>query len=149
MDVGDFLRELGLQQYEATFRENDVDAELLPNLGADDLKELGITSLGQFRWLGTNAEFRDKYARAREVQGHIAADLAVEVAVNATDAGLGRLAYDARKWQASKLAPKVYGDKSEVVMSGPNGGAIQNETKLSLDPMEAMRAYQRMMGEDK
>jgi class 3 adenylate cyclase len=51
MDVGEFLRELGLQQYEATFRENDVDAELLPNLGADDLKELGITSLGHRRRL--------------------------------------------------------------------------------------------------
>jgi hypothetical protein len=32
MDVGDFLRELGNHEYEATFRANDVDAELLPNL---------------------------------------------------------------------------------------------------------------------
>ena len=44
MDVADWLRALGLERYEATFRENDVDAELLPNLTADDLKELGITS---------------------------------------------------------------------------------------------------------
>ena len=42
---------LGLEQYEATFRENDVDAELLPNLTADDLKEIGITSLGHRRHL--------------------------------------------------------------------------------------------------
>ena len=42
---------LGLERYEATFRENDVDAELLPNLTADDLKELGITSLGHRRRL--------------------------------------------------------------------------------------------------
>ena len=43
MDVADWLRALGLEQYEATFRENDVDAELLPKLTADDLKELGVT----------------------------------------------------------------------------------------------------------
>jgi class 3 adenylate cyclase len=46
VDVGEWLQALGLGQYEATFRENDLDAKLLPNLTADDLKELGITSLG-------------------------------------------------------------------------------------------------------
>jgi class 3 adenylate cyclase/tetratricopeptide (TPR) repeat protein len=51
MDVANWLRALGLERYEATFRENDVDAELLPNLAADDLKELGITSLGHRRRL--------------------------------------------------------------------------------------------------
>ena len=51
MDVADWLRALGLEQYEATFRENDVDAELLPDLTADDLKELGVTSLGHRRQL--------------------------------------------------------------------------------------------------
>jgi class 3 adenylate cyclase/predicted ATPase len=51
MDVADWLRALGLEQYEATFRENDVDAELLLNLAADDLKELGITSFGHRRRL--------------------------------------------------------------------------------------------------
>jgi class 3 adenylate cyclase/tetratricopeptide (TPR) repeat protein len=51
MDVADWLRALGLERYEATFRENDVDAELLPSLTADDLKEIGITSLGHRRRL--------------------------------------------------------------------------------------------------
>ena len=51
MDVGDFLRELGLQQYEAAFRENDVDAEVLPKLTADDLKELGVALVGHRRRL--------------------------------------------------------------------------------------------------
>jgi class 3 adenylate cyclase len=46
VDVASWLRDLGLERYEATFRENDLDAKLLPNLTADDLKELGITSLG-------------------------------------------------------------------------------------------------------
>ncbi len=46
VDVASWLRDLGLERYEATFRENDLGAELLPNLTADDLKELGVTSLG-------------------------------------------------------------------------------------------------------
>jgi hypothetical protein len=76
--------------------------------------------------------------------GPLAADMAVEAATQATDAGLGRLAYDARKWQASKLAPKVYGDKSEVAVTGASGGPVRSETRISLDPM-ASRQYQRLM----
>src|ERR1700759_1838561 len=51
MDVGAWLRELDLEQYEAAFRENDVDAKLLPTLTADDLKEIGIASFGHRRRL--------------------------------------------------------------------------------------------------
>jgi hypothetical protein len=51
MDVAEWLRALGLERYEATFHENDVGAELLPNLVADDLKEIGIASFGHRRQL--------------------------------------------------------------------------------------------------
>ena len=46
MDIADWLRRLGLDQYESAFRDNDVDTETLPSLTAEDLRELGITSLG-------------------------------------------------------------------------------------------------------
>jgi class 3 adenylate cyclase/tetratricopeptide (TPR) repeat protein len=46
MDIVDWLRTLGFEQYEALFRENDIDAEVLPTLADDDLRELGISSLG-------------------------------------------------------------------------------------------------------
>ena len=46
MDVGAWLRGLGLGQYEPVFRDNDIDADLLPALTADDLRELGVDSLG-------------------------------------------------------------------------------------------------------
>jgi class 3 adenylate cyclase len=46
MDIADWLRRLGLDQYERAFRDNDVDMETLPSLTADDLRELGVTSLG-------------------------------------------------------------------------------------------------------
>jgi hypothetical protein len=92
---------------------------------------------------------RYKYTRAREMQGHANAALAVESAVNAQDAGLGRLAYDALKWHASKLVPKVYGDKTEVAVTGPNGGPVQSQsvTVPVTDPIEAARIYQKIMGE--
>jgi class 3 adenylate cyclase len=51
MDVAHWLRDLGLERYEAAFRANDVNAQLLPNLTADDLKDLGISSVGHRRQL--------------------------------------------------------------------------------------------------
>ena len=49
MDLGGWLRSLGLERYETTFRENDIDETVLPGLTAEDLKELGVTSLGHRR----------------------------------------------------------------------------------------------------
>jgi hypothetical protein len=43
MDIVVWLRSLGLGKYEAAFRENDIDETVLPNLTAEDLKELGVT----------------------------------------------------------------------------------------------------------
>ena len=51
MDVGDFLRELGLQQYEVAFRDNRIDIRVLPKLTAEDLKDLGVTLVGDRRML--------------------------------------------------------------------------------------------------
>jgi class 3 adenylate cyclase/ABC-type lipoprotein export system ATPase subunit len=51
MDVVVWLRSLGLGQYEAAFRDNEVDDSVLPNLTAEDLKELGVTALGHRRKL--------------------------------------------------------------------------------------------------
>jgi SAM domain (Sterile alpha motif) len=49
MDVVDWLRAIGLEHYEAAFRANDVTIALLPALTADDLKDLGVTSVGHRR----------------------------------------------------------------------------------------------------
>jgi class 3 adenylate cyclase len=58
MDVVVWLRRLGLERYEAAFRDNDIDAEVLPNLTADDLISIGVTSVGHRRkLLAAIAEF--------------------------------------------------------------------------------------------
>ena len=51
MDIVVWLRSLGLGKYEAAFRENEIDETVLPNLTAEDLKELGVTALGHRRKL--------------------------------------------------------------------------------------------------
>src|SRR5258708_19735487 len=51
MDVGAWLRDLGLERYEASFRDNDIDAGVLPELTADDLIGLGVSSIGHRRKL--------------------------------------------------------------------------------------------------
>jgi hypothetical protein len=51
MDIVVWLRSLGLGRYEAVFRENEIDETVLPNLTAEDLKELGVTALGHRRKL--------------------------------------------------------------------------------------------------
>ncbi|CUI02625.1 Phage terminase, small subunit [Janthinobacterium sp. CG23_2] len=80
-----------------------------------------------FRWLAANAAFSDQYARAREAQADCMADEIIEIADDGlndtyedddgnkrTDQDViarSRLRVDARKWLASKMAPKKYGDK--------------------------------------
>ena len=51
MDVGGWLRRLGLEQYEAAFRENAISEKVLPNLTAEDLKDLGVGMVGHRRML--------------------------------------------------------------------------------------------------
>jgi class 3 adenylate cyclase/tetratricopeptide (TPR) repeat protein len=49
MDIGEWLRNIDLGQYEATFRDNEIDGEIVRSLTADDLKDLGVTLVGHRR----------------------------------------------------------------------------------------------------
>jgi SAM domain (Sterile alpha motif) len=51
MDIEGWLRSLGLERYEAAFRENEIDDTILPKLTAEDLKELGVGPVGHRRKL--------------------------------------------------------------------------------------------------
>jgi uncharacterized protein YjiS (DUF1127 family) len=50
VDIGAWLRDLGLDRYEQAFRENDIASAVLPELTDRDLKDLGV-SLGHRRLL--------------------------------------------------------------------------------------------------
>src|ERR1700726_4211701 len=51
MDIAAWLQGLGLERYVPAFRDNDVDAEVLPELTAEDLISIGVTSVGHRRKL--------------------------------------------------------------------------------------------------
>src|ERR1700676_4507228 len=51
MDVAAWLRGLGLDRYEQAFLDNEIDAEVLRELTADDLKDLGVNLVGHRRKL--------------------------------------------------------------------------------------------------
>jgi hypothetical protein len=93
-----------------------------------------------YRWMNEDEEFRNKYTRARETQADLLVGEIIEIAdetsndtihVQGKGDGAGydipnkewidrsKLRVDARKWAASKLAPKKYGDRIEL--DAPNG----------------------------
>ena len=49
MDIAEWLRGLGLERYAPAFRDNDIDREVLHSLTTEDLRELGIASIGHRR----------------------------------------------------------------------------------------------------
>jgi hypothetical protein len=49
--VADWLEKLGLGQYAQRFAENDISFSILPDLTDQDLKEIGVSSLGHRRQL--------------------------------------------------------------------------------------------------
>lgn len=91
-----------------------------------------------FRWLAANESFRDQYARAREAQADFLADEIIAISddgyrdyvkdddgrevVDHDHIARARLRVDSRKWIASKLKPKKYGDR--MALTGPDGEAL-------------------------
>jgi hypothetical protein len=84
------------------------------------------------RWLADDETFRTQYTRAREVQADVLAQEIIDIADDGTNdwiekfsedgkpigyvfnveaAQRSKLRVDARKWVASKLLPKKYGDR--------------------------------------
>lgn len=87
------------------------------------------------RWLAKDADFREQYAHAREAQADTLTDEMLDIADDGTNDWMERkndegdvvrveyngdavqrskLRIDTRKWYASKLAPKKYGDKVQL-----------------------------------
>jgi hypothetical protein len=98
-----------------------------------------------FRWIRTNSQFRDQYARAKDESADAMIEEITDIAddgtndwmqrqggdgtplgwvVNGEHIQRSRVRIDTRKWIASKLKPKKYGDKVSQEISGPNGGPV-------------------------
>lgn len=101
-------------------------------------KAEGLPSLRTvMRWLNEREAFQQQYARAREDQADSLADELIDIADrDDLDPNDKRVRLDARKWAASKLKPKKYGDRLEL------DGAVQ------LNLSERLRAArERVKGE--
>jgi hypothetical protein len=83
-----------------------------------------------YNWLLSHKDFFQLYARAKETLADMNAEDILDIADNAKDANLARLQIDARKWWASKVAPKRYGDKIGVSGDG-DGAPIQHQVGIS------------------
>jgi len=99
------------------------------------------------RWATDDRDgFAGQYAEAREAQGHALADELLDIAddgrndwmarrdpnnsgyeLNGEHVQRSRLRLDTRKWLASKILPKVYGEKVTQEVVGTNGGPVQFE----------------------
>lgn len=108
-----------------------------------------------YRWLDENEEFRKQYAYARERQADHYVEEIIEIADQpnvrqtadgetiASDPQRDRLRVDARKWVASKLAPKKYGEKIAHVGGGDGDEPIKTKmdlSGLSADQLAALAA---------
>jgi len=123
-------------------------------------RERGLAYQTLSEWIYKDPERAGMYAHAREERADALADEIVSISdeqevkasyngeevtlgLDATAIARNRLRVDARKWAASKLKPRVYGDKVTQEHTGAGGGAIKveslNLTALSDTELEAMR----------
>lgn len=96
-----------------------------------------------YSWLRTKPEFLEIYEKAKEDQSDALAEEMLDIADDGANDWMltndpenlayrvvgenvqrSRLRVDTRKWIASKLKPKKYGDKQSVEVGGKDGGAI-------------------------
>jgi class 3 adenylate cyclase len=87
MDIGGWLHSLGLEEYETAFRQNKVDAAVVPNLTAEDLKDLGVTAVGDRRKL---LEAIAKLKLGAKVESPISLDASSTVASPSKDTAAER-----------------------------------------------------------
>ena len=67
-----------------------------------------------WRYMERNPEAHGRYAHARAASAQIMAQQAVDDAVKGSgDPARDRLAFEARRWYVSKIAPKWFGDRVE------------------------------------
>jgi hypothetical protein len=87
-----------------------------------------------YAWVRDNTEFSDMYARARDAQADHYVDEIMSIADSAEDPQKARVQIDARKWVASKLRPRIYGDKQEIEHSGAM--KIELVERVIVDPAD-------------
>ncbi|TXH10037.1 MAG: terminase small subunit protein [Spirochaetes bacterium] len=115
---------------------------------ADDMPDVRTV----MRWVSSNPLFRQQYARAKEEQADALVEEILDISDDGTNdwmeardkdgAAIGwrengeaiqrsKLRVDTRKWVASKLKAKKYGDSASLRVGGEDGGPIKAEITIS------------------
>lgn len=132
--------------------ERIAEGEALNTICADSHLP-SVTTI--FKWLAAYPEFANSYASAREAQAELFAeqimaisddgsadytlksiDGSYEVKVDQENIQRSRLKVDTRKWIASKLKPKVYGDRQQLDINGTLTISEASEEDLMAELME-------------
>lgn len=117
-----------------------------------------------FKWLRIHPEFAQQYAKAKEESADALVEDMLDIADNQVEQPLivdglpmqvdgklvmvkdavsvnhAKLRVDTRKWAASKLKPKKYGDKVTQEVTGKDGGPIKTETQWVIQPVKPVNA---------
>ena len=105
----------------------------------------GMSSI--FKWLGDYKEFSDKYEKAKLEQAEALTEDMLAIADDMTDdAQSRRIRVDTRKWIASKLKPKKYGDKIHQEVTGKDGGPVEYK---SLSDQELNERIEKLISQGK
>lgn len=91
----------------------------------------GINKGDAWRVMQGDLTLATRYARARECRGVVhgddIAEMGEKVVRGEIPPDVARVALDAMKWAAARMAPKFCGDKVTQEHTGPNGGPVQVE----------------------
>ncbi len=83
-------------------------------------------------WMEDDDNLRGQIMRAREAGYHFRAEKAIQEAKSASDAGLGRLAFDAERWYLGKLS-NAFSDKVKHVGGDADDAPIRMEHASKID----------------
>lgn len=93
-----------------------------------------------YQWLRARDDFAQMYAHARERQQEVFAAQVVLIADTEKDPARARNMMDARKWHASKVAPKKWGDRVEIDAKIETTGATSEALMAFLAAVEAQKS---------
>ena len=104
-----------------------------------------------YKWLAEGGAFSERYAHAREQQADLYADEIIKIADDCTptheEIAKARVRIDARKWKAARLAPKKYGEKSELDMKSSDGSMTPKMKEVEMSKEDFQGALSEALKE--
>ena len=111
----------GKKTHNRNFVAKDIDHEVFEDILFRMMNGEAITAICRnddqphysvfMKWVQSDQDLFDRYARARAIQADYFFDQMVEIADLDPDINRARMRVDARKWHTSKISPRKYGDR--------------------------------------